>query len=99
MAEIDLSGEFPMTVQTERPPMASQLADAPHHSLTEDVESLLAVTGEDIADYTETVVPQAKRRSNFRMLAQFLSMQATFGAVLVGYGARFQGLTLTQLVQ
>ena len=33
------------------------------------------------------------------MLAQFLSMQAVFGAVLVGYGARFQGLTLAQLAQ
>ena len=56
------------------------------------------MTEEDIADYTEFVVPQEKRRSNFRMLAQFLSMQAVFGTVLVGYGARFQGLTLSELM-
>jgi purine-cytosine permease-like protein len=88
-----------MTVQTERPPTSSQLAEASHHSLTEDVEGILGMTDEDIADYTEAVVPQARRRSNFRMLAQFLSMQAVFGAVLVGYGARFQGLTLGQLIE
>ena len=63
-----------------------------------DIESILSTTEEDIADYTESVVPLAKRRSNARMLAQFLSMQAVFGTVLVGYGARFQGLTLSQLI-
>ena len=45
-----------------------------------------------VADYTETVVPASARRSNFRMLLTFGSMQLVFGAVLVGYGARFQGL-------
>ena len=75
---------------TNKPHMACRR----HHSLTENVETILSVTEEDIADYTESVVPQEKRRSNFRMLAQFLSMQAVFGTVLVGYGARFQGLTL-----
>jgi purine-cytosine permease-like protein len=72
----------------------------PHHSaVVEEIENVLHVTDTDIADYTESVVPLAKRRSNFRMFAQFLSMQATFGAVLVGYGARFQGQTLGQLMQ
>src|SRR6516162_3761617 len=50
-----------------------------------------------VADYTETVVPQGARRSNWRMFLQFSSMQLVFGAVLVGYTARFQGLTLGQL--
>ena len=82
-----------MTTHTHKPHMAAE-----HHSLTENVETILSVTEEDIADYTESVVPQEKRRSNFRMLAQFLSMQAVFGTVLVGYGARFQGLTLSELM-
>jgi purine-cytosine permease-like protein len=70
----------------------------PHHRpVTQETGNILHVTDEDIADYTESVVPLAKRRSNFRMLAQFLSMQAVFGSVLVGYGARFQGLTLGEL--
>ena len=69
-----------------------------HSAVTEEIETLLHVTDEDIADYTEAVVPKDKRRSNFRMLAQFLSMQAVFGAVLVGYGARFQGQSLGQLM-
>ncbi|MGB5065795.1 MAG: cytosine permease [Albidovulum sp.] len=68
------------------------------HTLAEGIESVLSVTDEDIADYTESVVPLEKRRSNFRMLAQFLSMQAVFGTVLVGYGARFQGLSLGELM-
>jgi purine-cytosine permease-like protein len=50
------------------------------------------------ADFTETIVPASHRRSNFRMLATFMSMQVVFGAVLVGYGARFGGLTLGELV-
>jgi purine-cytosine permease-like protein len=50
------------------------------------------------ADYTETVVPQAARRSNMRMFLTFCSMQLVFGAVLVGYDARFQGLSLTRLI-
>jgi purine-cytosine permease-like protein len=51
-----------------------------------------------VADYTEAVVPQSARRSNFRMLLTFGSMQLVFGAVLVGYGARFEGLSLGQLI-
>src|SRR5712692_4098654 len=51
-----------------------------------------------VADYTETVVPGRARRSNFRMFLTFMSMQLVFGAVLVGYGARFQGLSLGQLI-
>ncbi|MFJ8989576.1 hypothetical protein ACIRQH_04210 [Streptomyces sp. NPDC102279] len=49
-------------------------------------------------DYTDSVVPLAERRSNFRMFLTFLSMQATFGAVYVGYTARFEGLSFTQLM-
>ncbi len=72
---------------------------APHHeSVVEEPESVLHVTEADIADYTETVVPDSARRSNLRMFTQFLSMQAVFGAVLVGYGARFLGLTLGELM-
>ena len=55
-----------------------------HHGfVVEEMESLLHVTDADIADYTESVVPDSERRSNFRMLAQFMSMQAVFGTVLV----------------
>ena len=81
------------------PPNASVISASHHSTLVEDVELILSVTEKDIADYTESVVPLEKRRSNVRMLAQFLSMQAVFGTVLVGYGARFQGLTLSQLAQ
>jgi purine-cytosine permease-like protein len=51
-----------------------------------------------VADYTESVVPAAARRSNFRMLLTFGSMQLVFGAVLVGYDARFQGLSFGRLI-
>jgi len=51
-----------------------------------------------VADYTESVVPDAARRSNFRMFLTFGSMQLVFGAVLVGYTARFQGLSLGRLI-
>ena len=34
-----------------------------------------------VADYTESVVPGSARRSNFRMLLTFGSMQLVFGAV------------------
>jgi purine-cytosine permease-like protein len=51
-----------------------------------------------VADYTETVVPAQARRSNFRMLLTFGSMQLVFGAVLVGYDARFEGLSLGRLI-
>jgi len=50
------------------------------------------------ADFTETIVPESRRRSNFRMLATFMSMQVVFGSVLVGYGARFGGLTISELM-
>src|SRR4029077_9309049 len=50
------------------------------------------------ADYTESVVPESAKRSNFRVFLLFMSMQLVFGAVLVGYGARFQGLALGQLI-
>jgi cytosine permease len=52
-----------------------------------------------VADYTESVVPPSARRSNFRMLLTFGSMQLVFGAVLVGYNARFQGMTLGRLAE
>ncbi|MHB8612054.1 MAG: purine-cytosine permease family protein [Candidatus Dormibacteraceae bacterium] len=51
-----------------------------------------------VADYTEEVVPEHAKRSNLRVFLLFMSMQLVFGAVLVGYGARFQGLTLPQLI-
>lgn len=51
-----------------------------------------------VADYTESVVPRHARRSNFRMFLTFGSMQLVFGAVLVGYGARFEGLSLGRLI-
>lgn len=51
-----------------------------------------------VGDYTEMVVPQEARRSNLRMGLTFASMQLVFGAVLVGYSARFQGLSFNQLV-
>ncbi len=51
-----------------------------------------------VADYTESVVPGSARRSNFRMLLTFGSMQLVFGAVLVGYSARFGGLSLGRLI-
>jgi purine-cytosine permease-like protein len=51
-----------------------------------------------VADYTETVVPASARRSNFRMLLTFGSMQLVFGAVLVGYTARFEGFSLGSLI-
>jgi purine-cytosine permease-like protein len=49
-------------------------------------------------DYTDTVVPQSARKPNWKMLLTFLSMQATFGTAYVGYTARFQGLSFTQLM-
>src|SRR5256712_6372011 len=51
-----------------------------------------------VADYTEAVVPAHAKRSNFRVFLLFMSMQLVFGAVLVGYTARFQNLTLGQLI-
>ena len=54
--------------------------------------------GSVVADYTEAVVPASARRSNFRMLLTFGSMQLVFGAVLVGYTARFEGFSLGSLI-
>ena len=88
-----------MTTPNSKPGEKGNDAGRPHHTLEQDVEAILGVSDADIADFTESVVPQTNRRSNLRMLAQFLSMQATFGAVLVGYGARFQGLTLSELAE
>ena len=51
-----------------------------------------------VADYTEAVVPPHAKRSNLRVFLLFMSMQLVFGAVLVGYNARFQGLSLPQLM-
>src|SRR5215475_12245422 len=51
-----------------------------------------------VADYTESVVPASARRPNFRMLLTFGSMQLVFGAVLVGYTARFGGMSLGSLM-
>jgi purine-cytosine permease-like protein len=51
-----------------------------------------------VSDFTESVVPLSARRSNFRMLLTFGSMQLVFGAVLVGYNARFQGMSLGRLI-
>jgi purine-cytosine permease-like protein len=70
-------------------PSAHHPADAPALSASE--ESV-------VSDYTEAVVPLKARRSNVRMFLTFSSMQLVFGAVLVGYGARFQGLALRQLI-
>ena len=50
------------------------------------------------ADYTESVVPPQAKRTNFRMFLLFMSLQLVFGAVLVGYNARFQGISLGQLI-
>jgi purine-cytosine permease-like protein len=57
-----------------------------------------AAVTEAAQDYTDSVVPASERRSNFRMFLTFLSMQATFGAAYVGYTARFEGLSFTQLI-
>src|ERR1700716_888681 len=62
------------------------------------MDAVIAPDQSIVADYTETVVPQRAKRSNLRIFLAFLSMQLVFGAVLVGYGARFQGLTLSQLI-
>jgi purine-cytosine permease-like protein len=73
------------------------------HDVTPSHEAVaLPETGVDessvVADYTEAVVPASARRSNFRMLLTFGSMQLVFGAVLVGYTARFEGLSLGSLM-
>lgn len=68
----------------------------PEHDSKAD--SVLGIDQSMIADYTESVVPAEARRSNFRMLLTFGSMQLVFGAVLVGYSARFEGFSLGRLI-
>ena len=73
------------------------------HDVTPSQEAVAVPdTGVDessvVADYTEAVVPASARRSNFRMLLTFGSMQLVFGAVLVGYTARFEGFSLGSLI-
>jgi purine-cytosine permease-like protein len=73
------------------------------HDVTPSPEAVAVPdTGVDessvVADYTEAVVPASARRSNFRMLLTFGSMQLVFGAVLVGYTARFEGFSLGSLI-
>src|SRR5947209_17253083 len=64
-----------------------------------EFEASVAPSQESIvADYTESVVPAHAKRPNFRVFLVFMSMQLVFGAVLVGYSARFQNLTLGQLI-
>src|SRR5947209_19968535 len=64
-----------------------------------EFEASVAPSQESIvADYTESVVPAHAKRPNFRVFLAFMSMQLVFGAVLVGYHARFQTLTLGQLI-
>jgi purine-cytosine permease-like protein len=53
-----------------------------------------ALTGDD---YTTSVVPVDKRRSNRKMFLTFVSLQATFPTLFIGYVARSQGLSLAQL--
>jgi purine-cytosine permease-like protein len=84
-----------MSVSTEEPRPAASLS-TPGGTATAGAAPP-AVDESIVADYTETVVPGHARKPNFRMFLQFASMQLVFGAVLVGYNARFQGLTLGQL--
>jgi purine-cytosine permease-like protein len=48
-------------------------------------------------DYTTSVVPLDKRKPNSKMFLTFVSLQATFPTLFIGYVARSQGLTLAQL--
>lgn len=49
-------------------------------------------------DYTNHVVPLSKRKTHVKMLLTFLSMQATFPAVYVGYTARFEGMNFARFL-
>jgi purine-cytosine permease-like protein len=86
-----MSGQDGSASGTSRPPRIPAPAAAEQAAQQAAEQSV-------VADYTETVVPAGARRSNFRMLLTFGSMQLVFGAVLVGYGARFQGLSLGRLI-
>jgi purine-cytosine permease-like protein len=84
-----------MSVSTDEPRPAAASSTPAVAAPTGTAPS--AVDDSIVADYTETVVPAHARKTNFRMFLQFASMQLVFGAVLVGYTARFQGLTIGQL--
>src|ERR1022692_1873561 len=86
-----MSGQDGSASGTSRPPRIPAPAAAEQAAQQAAEQSV-------VADYTETVVPAGARRSNFRMLLTFGSMQLAFGAVLVGYDARFQGLSLGRLI-
>jgi purine-cytosine permease-like protein len=49
-------------------------------------------------DYTNHVVPASARKTHVKMLLTFLSMQATFPAVYVGYTARYEGMNLARFL-
>jgi purine-cytosine permease-like protein len=67
-----------------------------HHGVGEELHSLEEAFSSD--DYTTSVVPLNKRRSNWRMFLTFVSLQATFPTLFAGYVARSQGLSLGQLM-
>lgn len=83
--------------QADQPPAVAEADGAPQPDPLPALAEADAPSQAAVADYTESVVPAGVRRSNFRMLLTFGSMQLVFGAVLVGYDARFQGLTLGRL--
>jgi purine-cytosine permease-like protein len=77
-------------------------ASNPHqteHHLEHLVGDELHVAAEALSDddYTTSLVPQSKRRSNGKMFLTFVSLQATFPTLFIGYVARSQGLSLAQL--
>lgn len=49
-------------------------------------------------DYCNHVVPHHARKSHTKMLLTFLSMQATFPAVYVGYTARYEGMNFNRFL-
>jgi purine-cytosine permease-like protein len=69
------------------------------HHLEHLVEDDFHAAAEALAgdDYTTSVVPKNKRRSNSKMFLTFVSLQATFPTLFIGYVARSQGLSLGQL--
>ena len=70
-----------------------------HHRLEHLVESDIHAAADVLAsdDYTTSVVPLDRRRSNGKMFLTFVSLQATFPTLFIGYVARAQGLSLSQL--
>lgn len=71
-------------------------ATQPEHGVGDELHSLEEAFSSD--DYTTSVVPLTKRRSNLRMFLTFVSLQATFPTLFAGYVARSQGLSLGQLM-